>query len=52
MRKKKKESITIEQLHILEAGSEGVCIGKHEDKVVFVPYVVPGDVVDVQVFLR
>ena len=52
MRKKKKESITIEQLHILEAGSEGVCIGKHEDKVVFVPYVVPGDVVDVQVFKR
>ena len=52
MRKKKKESIMIEQLHILEAGSEGVCIGKYEERVVFVPYVVPGDVVDVQVFKR
>ena len=52
MRKKKKENITIEQLQILEAGSEGVCIGKHEDKVVFVPYVVPGDVVDVQVIKK
>ncbi|MCL2131893.1 MAG: 23S rRNA (uracil(1939)-C(5))-methyltransferase RlmD [Lentimicrobiaceae bacterium] len=52
MRKKKKETITIENLHILEAGSEGVCIGKYEERVVFVPYVVPGDVVDVQVFKR
>ena len=52
MKKKRKEAITIEQLHILEAGSEGVCIGKYEERVVFVPYVVPGDVVDVQVFKR
>jgi 23S rRNA (uracil1939-C5)-methyltransferase len=52
MRRKKKETITIEKLRILEAGSEGVCIGKYEDRVVFVPYVVPGDVVDVQVFKK
>jgi len=52
MRKKKKEIITIEKLSILEAGSEGVCIGKYEERVVFVPYVVPQDVVDVQVFKR
>jgi 23S rRNA (uracil1939-C5)-methyltransferase len=50
--KKHKELITIEKLHILEAGSEGVCIGKHENRVVFVPYVVPGDIVDVQVFKK
>ncbi len=49
MRKKRKPEIIIENLHITEAGSEGVCIGKHEDRVVFVPYVVPGDIVDVQV---
>jgi len=52
MRNKKKEAITIENLPILEAGSEGVCIGKYEERVVFVPYVVPGDVVEVQVFKR
>jgi len=52
MKEKNKKQIIIEQLHILEAGSEGVCIGKHENKVVFVPYVVPGDIVDVQVFKK
>jgi 23S rRNA (uracil1939-C5)-methyltransferase len=51
-RKKKKENITIEQLHIIEAGSEGVSIGKYEDRVVFVPYVVPGDIIDAQVFKK
>ena len=50
--KKKKENILIKQLHVIEAGSEGVSIGKYEDKVVFVPYVVPGDIVDVQVFKK
>ena len=52
MKKKKKDPIIIEQLHIIEAASEGVSIGKYEDRVVFVPYVVPGDVVDVQVFTK
>ena len=52
MRRKNKETITIERLQIIEAGSEGVSIGKYEDKVVFVPYVVPGDIVDVQVFRK
>ena len=52
MRKKQKQEIIINDLHILEAGSEGVCIGKYEDRVVFVPYVVPEDVVDVQVFKK
>jgi 23S rRNA (uracil1939-C5)-methyltransferase len=52
MRKKQKQDIIIKDLHIIEAGSEGVCIGKHEDKVVFVPYVVPGDVIDAQVIKR
>ena len=52
MRKKQKQEIIIKDLHIIEAGSEGVCIGKYEDRVVFVPYVVPQDVVDVQVFKK
>jgi 23S rRNA (uracil1939-C5)-methyltransferase len=49
MRKKQKPNVIIKNLHITEAGSEGVCIGKYEEKVVFVPYVVPGDIIDAQV---
>ena len=52
MRKKHREELIIENLEITEAGSEGVSIGKYEDRVVFVPYVVPGDVIDAQVFKR
>jgi 23S rRNA (uracil1939-C5)-methyltransferase len=52
MRKKQKPNFIIENLYITEAGSEGVCIGKYEDKVVFVPYVVPGDIIDAQVMKK
>jgi 23S rRNA (uracil1939-C5)-methyltransferase len=48
MSKKKKEKI-IEGLEIVDFASEGKCIGKHEGKVVFVPFTAPGDVVDVRV---
>jgi len=39
----------IENLEIIDAGSEGKAIAKHGDMVVFVSHVVPGDVVDVQI---
>lgn len=52
MRKKHRPELIIENLKITEAGSEGVSLGKYEDRVVFVPYVVPGDIVDVQVGKR
>lgn len=42
----------IEGLEIIDAGAEGKAIGKYNEKVVFVPYVVPGDVVDVQVIKK
>lgn len=42
----------IENLEIIDAGSEGKAIGKHEGLTVFVPFAVPGDVVDVQVFKK
>lgn len=38
-----------EKVEIIDAGAEGMAIGKINDKVVFVPFVVPGDVVDVQI---
>jgi 23S rRNA (uracil1939-C5)-methyltransferase len=37
----------IEKLEIVETAAEGVCIGRHDGKVVFVPFTVPGDVADV-----
>lgn len=43
---------TIENLEITDAGAEGKAVGKHEGLTVFVPYAVPGDVVDVQVFKK
>ncbi|MBO4581473.1 MAG: 23S rRNA (uracil(1939)-C(5))-methyltransferase RlmD [Bacteroidales bacterium] len=52
MGKKKKENVIIENLAITEAGSEGVCIGRHEDRVVFVSNVVPGDIADVEVYKK
>ena len=45
---KKKKEIIIENLEIIDAGAEGVSIGRYENAVVFVPYAVPGDVVDVK----
>ena len=45
---KRKEKI-IERLEITDVAAEGKAIGKHEGKVVFVPYTAPGDVVDVRV---
>jgi len=55
MKRKKRieeRDFIIQNLLITEAGAEGVGIGKHEHVVVFVPYVVPGDIVDVQVFKK
>ncbi|MDR0368371.1 MAG: 23S rRNA (uracil(1939)-C(5))-methyltransferase RlmD [Bacteroidales bacterium] len=52
MRRKNRAELIIENLEIIEAGSEGVSLGKYEDRVVFVPCVVPGDVIDAQVIKR
>lgn len=42
----------LENVTILDAGSEGKAVTRVNDMVVFVPYAVPGDVVDVQVVAR
>lgn len=44
-----KQPLIIENLQITAAGAEGNCIGRHENKVVFVRRAVPGDVVNVRV---
>lgn len=42
----------ISDLEIVSAGAEGKAIGKVDGLVVFVPFVVPGDVVDVEVYKK
>ena len=41
-----------ENIEILDAGAEGMAVGKIGDKVIFVPFVVPGDIVDVQIIKK
>lgn len=49
MSRKRKPFPLLEQITITDVAAEGKAIAKHNDKVVFVPYVVPGDVVDLQI---
>lgn len=52
MTKRKKELTVVENVTILDIAAEGKAIAKHEDKVIFVPYAVPGDIVDLQLFRK
>ncbi|HOW31949.1 MAG TPA: 23S rRNA (uracil(1939)-C(5))-methyltransferase RlmD [Bacteroidales bacterium] len=49
---RKKPFLLFEKVTILDAGSEGKAVARIDDMVVFVPFVVPGDVVDIQVVHR
>lgn len=49
MARKRKELPLLEKITITDVAAEGKAIAKVDDLVVFVPYVVPGDVVDLQV---
>ena len=57
MRKTKKE-IIVEDVEILDAAAEGMSIarldldGSGQEMVVFVPFVVPGDIVDLKIFKK
>jgi 23S rRNA (uracil1939-C5)-methyltransferase len=48
MARKKKELPLIENVEIVDVAAEGKAIAKVDDMVVFIPYVVPGDVIDLQ----
>ena len=48
-RKNKKPLPILENITITDIAAEGKAIAKVDELVVFVPYVVPGDVVDVQI---
>jgi len=49
MTRKKKALPILENITITDIAAEGKCIARIDDMVVFVPFVVPGDVVDLQV---
>lgn len=48
MGRKRKKLPVVERLEIIDVGAEGKSIAKHNDVVVFVTQVIPGDIVDVQ----
>ncbi|KUF41531.1 23S rRNA (uracil1939-C5)-methyltransferase [Myroides marinus] len=53
MSRKRTERIVFENVEVLDAGAKGVSVAKAPDgKVIFIPNVVPGDVVDVQTFKK
>ncbi|MDZ7744015.1 MAG: 23S rRNA (uracil(1939)-C(5))-methyltransferase RlmD [Bacteroidota bacterium] len=49
MSRNKKKYPPFENLEIVDAGAEGLAVGKQNEKVIFVPYVVPGDVIDARI---
>lgn len=46
---RKKPFPLYEKVEIADAGSEGKAVARVDNRVIFVPYVVPGDIVDIQV---
>ena len=49
MGRKKRDLPVFEKVEIIDAGSEGKAVARVNDKVIFVPFVVPGDVVDIKI---
>ncbi len=50
--KNRRKSKLYEQVTIVDAGAEGAAVAKPEERVVFVPFGAPGDVVDIEVFKK
>ena len=48
MGRRNRELPLLEHVEITDAGAEGMAVAKVDGLVVFVPFVVPGDVVDIQ----
>ena len=53
MGRKQTKKVIFENITVLDAGAKGVSVAKApEGQVIFIPNVVPGDVVDVQTFKK
>lgn len=49
MSRRKRPLPQYEKINIESAAAEGKCIARIEDKIIFVPFTAPGDIVDIQV---
>lgn len=49
MTRKRKELPIAHNLLITDVAAEGKAIARYEDRIIFIPFVIPGDVVDVQI---
>ncbi len=52
MSRRKKQPTIVENTEIIDIASEGKAIAKVDGRVVFVPFAIPGDVVDLQLFRK
>lgn len=52
MSRRNKSLPLLEQVTVADAGSEGMAVARVDGLVVFVPFVVPGDVVDIQLYKK
>ena len=47
---RKRQEIIVPDVTVTDAGAEGIAIVRIDGMVVFVPYVVPGDVIDLKIY--
>lgn len=52
MSRRNKELPLLSGVEITDAGSEGMAVARHEGMVIFVPFVVPGDIADIQLYKK
>ncbi len=52
MARRKRPLPFITDLEIVDAGAEGKAVARYNERVVFIPFAAPGDVVDVQVYKK
>jgi 23S rRNA (uracil1939-C5)-methyltransferase len=50
--RKRKEQLLLEKVRITDIGSEGNAVARVDNQVVFVPMLIPGDVVDIRIVRR
>ncbi|MCD4695688.1 MAG: 23S rRNA (uracil(1939)-C(5))-methyltransferase RlmD [Bacteroidales bacterium] len=49
MRQRKRELPVFENVEVLDAGAEGKSVARVNDEVIFIPHVVPGDIIDIKI---
>jgi 23S rRNA (uracil1939-C5)-methyltransferase len=52
MGRRNRELPLLERVTITDAGAEGMAVAKVDGLVIFVPFVVPGDIVDIQLYKK